>query len=1173
MLTIYKASAGSGKTYNLAYQYIKMLLGVKRPSGHYVLNHSKYLGMGNLNTRPHSHILAITFTNKATAEMKSRIIKELDALCHIPADDKDAPYAAQLISEFGCTREELASVAKSALSGLLYDYSAFNISTIDAFFQTILRTFAREIDRQGDFRLEIERDYAITAAISLLFDEVNDRDPAISKSVGKWLTEMAFSQMDEGRDFNPFNRGSYFYRSIAGMIGRTFSEAYETRAVEMRHYMHDPQKLRAFVARLRQLKEQLTDLEIKSAQRFFDLLHAEGFSDSSINNNLLKMIEASIANPGFGKKELEKIEKSSAYVQALSVGDHDGLFKKGFVPSTKVYESLFDWFNTASNAGYKRYVYDAMIREVNTLWALTFIDEYINRFRIDNNLILISDTNTLLGAIINDSDTPFIYERVGVELRNFLIDEFQDTSAMQWRNLQPLLSNSNASGHDNLIIGDVKQSIYRWRGGDSDLLGHRVADDPAFALHEEKGTKPGENTNYRSAHDMVRFNNTIFHKLAKRHAIPGYEGITQSLPKQTADLSAHIVVRNLSDDTLDQSLAVYMSPDEIEGLTPTDKACARALEASFYLTGRTILEQHDQGYAWRDIAILCRSNRMATDMAEYLMRKFPEINLVSEEALLVRSSSAVKLIVSILEIIDKSYAGEKPAELAQTKQKGRALARKRAMVVDRFEYFMSHGATTADAIQKAFDFSAHEVETDERTTSLLDDLDYLRQLAPANLPTLVEAIIDLKIPPKQRQDENAYITSFVDTVMDFTANFTPTIHAFLDFWNQKNEKISIGASESQDAVAIMTVHKAKGLEWDCVHIPAMSWKLSADAQRQWFVLDDMDEIEPSIRPPMMNIKPDKFFSSAHCPFADAIKEQTDKDTADNLNVAYVAFTRAVRELHISVVQTKDDNRFLRPALLEVLNDQNSGHPTLHINTASSVDSLGNYSFGKPTAPKQKENKSDEGPKRKVKPTAINPADFSIEFTALNKSITRVDDLLSRADSADDPDIGNDASGAIVDENPIDERMKEAARRGINLHSILANMTTIDDLDSAIKRNANRIPTDELDQYRQTLVEAFNQGAELASLWFDPAAPRILTEQPIYVSDNDENFRPDRIVWTTVGTIDIVDYKFTSRARLSHILQVQRYAQMLADMGYTNIRTFVWYPLSHQIIATPTELDC
>lgn len=1157
MLTIYKASAGAGKTYTLAYEYIKMLLGV-RPEGseRYVLNCTAALSPLGLrpDPRPHSHILAITFTNKATAEMKSRIIRELDALGHLPEPGaRDAQYAASLMKDLGCSRDDLARTARTALQALLNDYGSFNVSTIDSFFQTVLRTFAREIDRQGDYRVELDQRYVLAAALSLLFDDLNDSTSGPVARVFDWLSAQSGTRVRDGKDFNPFYRGSGMYRTILDSLGSTFDERFGRRASEIHEYLADPARMEAFAAALDDLAARLAADEHAATRRALGAVNP-----AELKAALRTLMESVSPEGGVPDKDADKILRpTSKYMAALRDGEPAECYlAKAASPD---YGPLFEWYDTVAPLIVRRRSLARIKGALDGLWALSYINDYVNRFRTENNLILLADTNSLLRTIISEEETPFIYERIGQPLRHFLIDEFQDTSRMQWHNLRPLVANSLASMHESLIIGDVKQSIYRWRGADSSLLDTSVEQADFPETSRVRGRAPGENTNYRSAHGIVRFNNTLFSRLASTGGMKGYDGIEQSLPDGTAALSSYITVTDIDPAVAADNTLVYADTPQLEVLReaglpadPTNLALSR-LAAS-------LLDEHARGYRWRDMAVLCRTHADMGKVVDFLLTHYPRIQVMSDEALLVRNCASVKLIVGMLELMDKAGGEGMPLDEPQRDTPDPAYRSRTdaEILTDRFEYFISHGRAAADALSDAMDMTVNCAG--EGTTSLPDDLRAIRDLAPANLVALVEAIIERKLTPERRAADMPYISAFVDAVSTFTASFNPTLHAFLDYWAQRSGRITIASGAGQDAVTVMTVHAAKGLEWDCVHIPLMSWTLHAAPERQWLSLDNLTEIPAGLRPPLVHFTPLMTDLLPGSPVREQVEAQVEADTADNLNVAYVAFTRAVRELHICTVPVRDEASSLRAAMWEEIR-----RPAARSESGPMYDALdvhesapGMFSAGEPTTPVR------DG--KRPAPAAPAPP-YAVAFSSVNRCVTSLDDITT-ADSALDPYIGDMPEWATP---PVDavtpestDAMREAARLGLRMHSILARMRTLDDLDEAIRAESDRYPGADADYFREVIVSAFRANPDESGRWFDPEAPRVLVEQPVYFAERGENYRPDRIVWTSDGHIDVVDYKFTSRAEASHRRQVLGYMGLLGDMGYTGVRGYVWYPAMRRV---------
>lgn len=1167
MLTIYKASAGSGKTFTLALQYIRMLLGVKTESGKYVLNHKRHLGRAPLKGR-HSRILAVTFTNKATAEMKQRILGDLDKLSHVPEPGtKDSAYAPILMKEFGCSREELAEVAMQSFHALLDDYGSFNVSTIDTFFQTILRSFAREIERQGDFKLEMSPRTVVAQALALLFDDLNIcHSEARTKRLRDWLLNLSGRQIRQGADFNPFNRTSPVFKDIRQYVEQSFDEDFQQVRGEVEEYLSDPGRLDRFDAWLDAEIERLDDKMRAAARNVLD----------SAGEKLNKHPLAFFNNIAAGKIP-DNLGGTTGYLCAIRAGEIKGVFPA----KSKDAESLIGGLTEALAIIEKAYCtlqsYQEIRKSTDGLWALGFIRDFIERYRQENNLIMLADTNTLLGSIISENDAPFIYEKVGVELDSFLIDEFQDTSRMQWTNFRPLLANALATDGDSLIIGDVKQSIYRWRGGDSAMLDHGVeADDFPAPRSAVKGAGEGENSNYRSAPALVKFNNTLFHTIAERHDVKGYAGVAQT-PAKSPDFDARINVSLFNSPGSELSKQRFAPETTTETGTPL--VSLNPVDQSFALAASHILEQHSQGYSFGEIAVLFRENKETARFIQFVQKEYPSIPTVSDEGLLLVASPAVRIIVSMLEIIDKGLYGNAHAEDAAApddpaarKLRERLETRRRQeRLKNMFNYRLAHGAHVTEALLAALEDSASGGSTSE----IDNDLDYLRELAPSSLTAMIEAIIGLKVSPEQRAHENAYITSFVDLAADYAANHTPTVHSFLSYWNDMKSKLSVSAPGDVNAVAVMTVHKAKGLEWDCVHVPKMDFNF-ADFKMTpsfWIPLKDLKGVDPEIVPPTIYVRKWKGIDSEWSPFGAFYADYVAAEKADNLNLAYVAFTRAKRELDINITSrtNKGDGKgekkesgkgdgMMEHVIIDALATSRPDSD-IYCDFGNMTDKNGEIHFGSPTVPVR--DKNEEG-----QPEIVSAAPFNVTFSAVNSRYTRLEDLTMLDNPADDPAIGNEAERDIVDKLSPDASlaMEAAARKGLVLHAILSELYTLDDIEGTAARHVRFVENMDAASLAAEVRAAFDLTGPAATRWFEPTAEKVLTEQAIYDSKENMTRRVDRLVFNRDGSIDVIDYKFTTRELPSHRRQVKEYVGLISSIypGRT-INAWLWYPQEGKIV--------
>lgn len=1205
MLTIYKASAGSGKTYTLALDYIKMLLGYRKSpeSDRYVLR-----PLSGKSTA-HKNILAVTFTNKATAEMKSRILKELDDLTRIPDHGKcEANYADELMKIFGLkdeagtelpdARKKLRDAASRALHDLLLDYSHFNVSTIDSFFQSLIRSFAREIDRQGDYRVELDGSTALAQAMSLLFDELTMHpDEESTRIINNWLHQESRDRMNEGEDFNPFNRAGGMYREIIKGIKGIFNETYAAFEEAMADYFSVPARLRLFEEWLDDQINRLLAEEKRATKDLAMLLKGE--NPIPFSKNPKTFIESVIAskngidNESFKKIHNPKDNKPDGvnYIVSMRTRSKSYLIdsKSKYNPSDEAFDIMQAWVKTIDANYPARRIYTLIRKQINALKAINFIHEFLELFRQENNLILISDTNSFLKTIINGSDTPFIYERTGNVLHNFLIDEFQDTSRLQWQNLSPLVG-AALHTHDSLIIGDVKQSIYRFRGGDSKILGEQVQKYDFPDVCRVKGEGEGDNRNFRSARDIVRFNNTIFYDLATNpgSTVPGYEGVAQQVVNND---NAWIQVFNLtSKESLQASIAT-LPPKLAAEVEETSEKKERA--AAMRLTATRILDQLDRGYRQSDIAILCFTHNAGTEMAEYLAKNYGDrIRLISPDLLLLRNSHAVKVIISVLELIDRSLEGssdedfradvENATVFKDDKERNKSIEnytdrRRQAALADSFEYFAAKGLSLDDALANAImvaknvvpsalddDIAETEVfsddereKTDIAASEITSTLRKIREDGPADLVSLVQSIINRKLTAAERSRELPYITAFVDMVDDFTRDFSPSVHAFLIYWAQNNEWLSIPPGERDDAVTITTIHQAKGLEWPCVHLPLVDWRYDQDPKSGWlrtFTLGRDDKTPqcllpcpPDIVPPILYMKLEDIFAHPADPFIKQYRAEQTENRSDNVNKAYVAFTRAERELHINIVPRKGSH--IGTEILKIIDgptraDLSTG---LYMKLSDFRTPYGLEIGRRPVEKYVRKKKSDQL-------ETIAAPEFQVHFGSLGKRASSISDFITSTDT----DITADRQYT-----PGTWNIDEATRRGKAMHAILQHMLTIDDLDKALEARRRYIKPEEFDEFRNILSTAIKQGGRKVAQWFDPANKRMLTEQSIYCRENDSTVRADRIVWRDDNRVEIIDYKFTTAVKDEHFSQVRTYAYALRRMGY-DVRAYLWYPLLNQI---------
>ena len=1111
MLTIYKASAGSGKTYTLALEYLRALLGVKNPdTGTYRLNGAPGT---RRERRRHRAILAITFTNKATDEMKTRIVGQLNTLAR---DAAASPYTQVLCGAFGCTPAQLSAEAATALHELLTDYRNFNVSTIDSFSQTILRTFAREVDRQGDYEIELNDNYAMAAGVGMMMDDLNFGSAPREKQLRGWIAEFMREQIEHGRSFNVFQNSRNISGDIVRYVARMCSEPFKTHSEACTAYLADTDRIaryrRSLAAEARALRGRLAEVAAGALRS----LDAEARGRDICRKELTGVLEAYAAGRGDASKfGFGDDGKAKTYKKICATGEPRDVYVASRLPKVKgqvqypsdgLTEALVRAARELREGALQLQLLDMLAPAARELEFLGLAWKYVAQYRRDNNVVLLSDTNDLVKRIINGSDVPFIYERIGMELKHFLIDEFQDTSRMQWDNLRPLVANGlQLHRADSLIIGDEKQAIYRFRNSDSSLLHHRVAEEDFPHSHVLRGSDPADNTNHRSAHGIVRFNNALFGQLAATLGVEGYENVEQALFGRLAHLDSYVELRRTPRGEND--------PD----------ATLAAMAAD-------MLRQHAAGYRWSDIAVLTATNEQVNRTVEFLMRMHPEIPLSSNEGLRLDRSAAVNLVVSILKYVDRSYG---PQRNFDPDGSGYAEHSDILLLMSRFEYAIGRdGCGLTEALDRAMSPDA----VADMATEALD----VRRAHASNLPALVEIVIGRCVPERMRRTEMAYLAAFQDCVLNYCAVYNPSAHAFLAWWDRMGSRQTLGSADGMDAVRVMTIHKAKGLEWDCVHIPFASWRLSPKSETEWMPVGGLNAGAPEDRPPVLPLPTSALWTELGPDFAARYNENKALQLADKLNQTYVAFTRPRRELIVHYGDTgvgADIGRALEAA-----------YP------GESAD--GHYPFGQPTVPAE----------RPAEPPAATPQ-RPLEYCVYTRDDTRELTSIVDATAADEDDleVGNEEVKTTPAAMP--EAAVEAARRGNELHDILSRMRTRADLSRAIHTAALHgfLSPEKREEYARIINEAFDAAPELAGRWFGPDV-RVMTERSIYVPSRGASFRPDRLVLYPDGSIDVVDYKFTTEPQPEHHTQVRHYMALLRDMGRgPALRGYLWYPLLRRIL--------
>jgi ATP-dependent helicase/nuclease subunit A len=819
ILTKYSASAGSGKTYKLTGIYLLKLFSSKAS---------------------YRRILAVTFTNKAAADMKRKILGQLYSI----ANGEKSEMASVLSSATGKSLEKLAEEAENILRIILHDYSLFNVGTIDSFFQKILKAFTREIGLQQGYIIETDYSLILRHAVEETLEKSGS-----DKALGEWISEYVSDRIEEGKGWN-------LKTDILKLAEQVFSEKFRLIPPGERDRLKDRSFLSAYLKELRSVKSGFEMKLSEYAEKCIEILDLYNISDDMFlrgySGGVPSFIRLMRDGPERFYKPLTatvsrtletppvfttKAGPSPQLKEALENG-----FSDLFVEAVQYYNSNYFTANTATLINQNIYV----------LGILSEILENIHEITTSENRFLLSDAGELLWLLIKEDQTPFIYEKAGNIFENFMIDEFQDTSLIQWNNFKPLIDNSMAQGFDNLVVGDVKQSIYRWRNSDWKILGNMIHEQ----FGENRLITEHLQTNWRSLKNIVAFNNSLFTILP---------AILDNSEKYN---TGNFVLGDLYSDVMQKC------PDEKEGgfvriefIEETDISFKASILAK--LPG-LIEDMQDRGYRARDIGILVRTNSEGSEVLKSILdysassdekkRHKYNYNIISNESLLICLSPAVEFIISLLSgIYDRNDMLS------------------RSVMVRNWLLSTGKDPLLADLSDPA----GFDKILPEGSDSFIDRI---RQIP---LFEAVEQII-LFFRLGDFSHNTAYLNAFQDCVLQFSSDNTSDISSFLEWWNEAGVKRSIVLSDNQDSIRVMTIHKSKGLEFRVVIIPFISWNLGHGRfpPTLW--------LKPANEPfSHLGLVPVRYRSDLQqSDFAEDYFKESYYALVDSINMLYVAFTRA-----------------------------------------------------------------------------------------------------------------------------------------------------------------------------------------------------------------------------------------------------------------------------------------
>ncbi|MDD4603941.1 MAG: UvrD-helicase domain-containing protein [Bacteroidales bacterium] len=1037
--TVYRSSAGSGKTFTLVKEYLKIIL-----------------------SEPHDfrHILAITFTNKAAAEMKERVLSALREISSNAETGHGSALMAILATETGLTPPVLVKRASQVLAMILHNYSDFAIGTIDGFSHRIIRSFAHDFGLPAQFNVGLDSEELLTMAVDLLLEKAGN-----DEELTRFLVKFIEIRMDEDKSWN-------IDRILTNFASVLMDEEGQEHIVALRSLtLTDFSKITAtlytlisgFEKKIQLLGKEGAEMIRKSGispdvffqgekgiSKYFDYLASGKFDKMEPNSFVRKMVESDKWTSGKATPAdialVEQIKPALLLLYQKIIALLDG-GRESFALQKLLTKTIFP------------------------LAVLNEIERILTELKKQKKLVHISEFNKRISSIVMREPVPFIYERLGEKYHHLMIDEFQDTSRLQWQNFVPLMENALASGYFNLVVGDGKQAIYRWRNGDvnqfSQLPALQDSDKNPLIKQREQALKnnfleKNLQRNFRSKQEIVTFNNRFF-------------GFLSDL----LDDNGKRVYRDLRQEVDPEKTGGYIRIQFLDG-----KNRRNFEETNLGAVLLLIRALCEEGYALRDIAILCRKNDQASMIARRLMGE--GIKVVSAESLLLKESPEVRFLISFLRLL---YTAENPVTHAEIA--GYLFQTKRLKESSWPETLKNCLPISGDGFFTWLNNQGWRLQKDDLLSLPLFDLceTLIRQF---NLNTPVDP----------------YLQFFLDSVFGFMNLDLANAGDFLDWWEAHKDKLSLVVPEALDAVKIMTVHKAKGLQFPVVIFP---FATEAKRQTRDYLWVDLHEEEfPELRTSLVKVEKDL----ENTIFRDLYQEEDRKSLLDLINLLYVVMTRPEERLYVltSGSQEKSVKAQSIPAFFEsFLKAEGVWNPDQTI-----------YESGKKSKPLVKTS---------------SPAD-ALPLTSFISEEWR-DKLKIRLRAPEFWDVeqplGNIQFGTLV-------------------HALLEKINTQRDVEPALHQAIvmGVIAREKIEPVRRMLDQVIFH-AELGRYYSD--AVKVKTEPEILLPDG-KVARPDRVVFDN-GHPVVIEYK-TGKKDPRHIEQLNQYGDFLLEMGYDQVTKYLVY---------------
>ena len=1041
--SIYDASAGSGKTYALVKEYLKIILTSPKNDAY-------------------RNILAITFTNKAVHEMKSRIVGSLSEFAKDNPSSKAQELMQDVSVDTGLSIIQIKNKSQQIIKHIIHNYAAFDISTIDKFTHKVIRAFAHDLNLPMTFEVSLDTENLLIEAVDAIIAQAGE-----DEILTNLLVDFTMEKTDDDKSWDISREILETGKLVLNENNRNEITHFQDKSIT--EFLEIKKKLAAVCAELE--KDTITFGNQAAALLEQKEIDPKSFSRGTFPNHIAS-IQAGKFNPK--NKTFKEVDDI-----AINKTAQDRELIETIIPDllsilSKVY-ALFE----------KIYFYKAFLKNITPLSLLNTVSNELAKIQQEQNILSITEFNALIHREIQNQPAPFIYERLGERYRHFFIDEFQDTSEMQWQNLIPLIDNA-LSGQDEygdkgtlMIVGDPKQSIYRWRGGKAEQFIELSKDQNPFNNPDKKVTQL--EYNYRSYSQIIEFNNSFFKQLANEFQHPDYKDLYEN--------HSHQKVNSKTGGYVNISFLPDTAESEEVGVDKTEKYVQATLD--------TINQVHEKGFEYKDIVILTRKRGQGIAVANFLTEQ--GVPLLSSETLMIQNATEVRFIIQVLKYLKNSSD------------------------IDAKAHFLHYLGLHAQDHLPVHDFIAKgkvlvdETEFEHWLLQFNLDLSF-QNLRKKSLYEAVEIMVSKFLNPKLRT--SSYVQYFLDIVLERDIRNQAGVADFLDFWDKSADKFSIPSPEGTNAVRIMTIHKSKGLEFPVVIMPFAEEDYSRKPKDKLW----LNAEEATVGLPKVLIDN----SSAVEGFGgDALELYTIKkqeELLDNINVLYVALTRAEEQLYI--ISSKN----LSSKGEVPKNNMCAFFVNYLLEQGVYKEEILEYEFGNSMKLSSEDKYEDSS---KIIPSVnevLNPK---------NIKIAQREALMWGT------------------------HQQEAIAYGNVIHEILSFVKCKNDVDLAIVKaiEDGLIQLGQKEVVYQTIFEIVNHESLINHF---AEGNRVLNEQTI-IQKEGKIIKPDRMVVTPDKKVFLLDYK-TGVSNPKYITQLNHYQNVIEQMGFEVVEKVLIY-IGRQIVVS------